>query len=241
MSEIAKGILAGGWSLIVGWILPTAINVIIFGFFILPSLYSIDIASELEHASTGNRALTALVASVVIGLMLSAVQQQLYRVLEGYFLWPQCLASLSGERQLRRKNMLNDRLSLMLLQRLQDENRLVSDEDKARLWRLSRDHRLRKVAVKDHQRTVIQRGVLRERQRRYPVSDEQIAPTRLGNAIRRVEEYGYQRYRLDSQALWYELTAVAPGQLRRQVDNARQVWTSLSVSSTAIFWWLCSH
>ena len=47
------------------------------------------------------------------------------------------------------------------------------------------------------------------------------APTRLGNAIRRLEEYGHNRYRLDSQALWYELTAAAPKQLSQQVDTAR--------------------
>ena len=48
-----------------------------------------------------------------------------------------------------------------------------------------------------------------------------MAPTRLGNAIRRHEEYGYQRYLLDSQALWYELTGSAPKQLTQQVDAAR--------------------
>jgi hypothetical protein len=57
--------------------------------------------------------------------------------------------------------------------------------------------------------------------RRYPVDDAQLAPTRLGNAIRRHEEYGHQRYLLDSQALWYELTAAAPKQLSQQVDAAR--------------------
>jgi hypothetical protein len=48
-----------------------------------------------------------------------------------------------------------------------------------------------------------------------------VVPTRLGNAIRRLEEYGYDRYRLDSQTLWYELTAVASDDARKQVDQAR--------------------
>jgi hypothetical protein len=56
---------------------------------------------------------------------------------------------------------------------------------------------------------------------RYPVDDGQVAPTRLGNAIRRFEEYGYDRYRLDSQTLWYELTAAAPKPLSQQIDTAR--------------------
>jgi hypothetical protein len=48
-----------------------------------------------------------------------------------------------------------------------------------------------------------------------------VAPTRLGNAIRRLEEYGYQRYKLDSQTLWYQLTGAVPKQLRNQVETAR--------------------
>ncbi|MFG2490359.1 hypothetical protein ACGFSD_04685 [Streptomyces caniferus] len=58
---------------------------------------------------------------------------------------------------------------------------------------------------------------MHERLARYPVADDQIAPTRLGNAIRRFEEYGYDRYRLDTQVLWNELTGCVPDQVRRQV------------------------
>ena len=39
--------------------------------------------------------------------------------------------------------------------------------------------------------------------------------------IRRLEEYGFDRYRMDSQSLWYELTAVVPKQVRLQIDAAR--------------------
>jgi hypothetical protein len=57
--------------------------------------------------------------------------------------------------------------------------------------------------------------------RRFPADDSQIVATRLGNAIRRFEEYGYDRFRLDSQVLWHELTAVAPDVARKQVEDAR--------------------
>ncbi|MCX5262453.1 hypothetical protein [Streptomyces sp. NBC_00199] len=53
------------------------------------------------------------------------------------------------------------------------------------------------------------------------MSDQQITPTRLGNAIRRFEEYGYDRYRLDTQVLWNELTSVAPEPAGKQVVAAR--------------------
>lgn len=68
---------------------------------------------------------------------------------------------------------------------------------------------------------MIRRALLQERLARYPVDAGQLAPTQLGNAIRHFEEYANDRYRLDSQLLWNELTAVAPDQARRQVDVAR--------------------
>lgn len=221
MSDIAKGILGGGWSLVAGWILPCAINVLIFGFCILPSLHGIRLASELSGASVSERSLAGLGAAVVIGLTLSALQGPLFRVLEGYLIWPDRLARRNRARQLRRKRQLTDRLELIRLRALEAAGRLTRKEDKERLHRLSSDPGLARVIRHDRDLTVIQRSLLRERLRRFPVDDDQVAPTRLGNAIRRLEEYGYQRYRLDSQALWYELTAAAPSQLRHQVDLAR--------------------
>ncbi|MGW4393450.1 hypothetical protein [Streptomyces sp. NPDC004685] len=56
---------------------------------------------------------------------------------------------------------------------------------------------------------------------RYPADDGQIAPSRLGNAIRRFETYGYDRYCLDTQVLWSELTSAAPETASKQVHTAR--------------------
>ncbi|SEC26302.1 hypothetical protein SAMN04490357_1582 [Streptomyces misionensis] len=64
-------------------------------------------------------------------------------------------------------------------------------------------------------------ALLKERLHRYPLDDRQVAPTQLGNAIRRFEEYGYDRFRLDSQVLWHELNAAAPDSARQQTDDAR--------------------
>lgn len=221
MSDIAKGILGAGWSLVAGWILPTAINVLVIGFFVLPSLHGLSLVNDLARATTAERSLAGLGASVVIGLMLSALQAPLYRVLEGYVLWPPRLARRSRSRWMRDKQLLVDRLDLTRLQSLEAHGRLKEPSDKTRLATLAVDPRVQRFAQRDQERTAVQQALLRERLRRYPVDDAQIAPTRLGNAIRRLEEYGYQRYRLDSQALWYELTAVAPKQLSQQVDAAR--------------------
>jgi hypothetical protein len=221
VSDIAKGILSGGWALVAGWILPTAINVLIIGFFVLPSLRWLSLVNELERASTADRSLAALGASVVIGLTLSALQSPLYRVLEGYLLWPPWVARKNRARWVGAKHLLSNRLDLIRLCTLRTQGRLTELEDKTRLAELKADAKVMRFARRDLARTTVQRALLRERLRRFPVDDAQLAPTRLGNAIRRLEEYGYQRYRLDSQALWYELTAAAPKRLSQQVDAAR--------------------
>jgi hypothetical protein len=56
---------------------------------------------------------------------------------------------------------------------------------------------------------------------RYPDNDDQVAPTMLGNAIRRFEYYALDRYQLDSQLCWYHLRAAAPESMGKEVDNAR--------------------
>jgi hypothetical protein len=57
-------------------------------------------------------------------------------------------------------------------------------------------------------------GLLLEKLRRYPISDAQVAPTRLGNALRALESYSYEQFRLDMIALYEELTAMAPESVR---------------------------
>jgi hypothetical protein len=98
---------------------------------------------------------------------------------------------------------------------------LKKPENQKKYAALAENRKVQRFAKRDEARTTVQRALLAERLRRYPVDEEQIAPTRLGNAIRRHEEYGHQRYVLDSQALWYELTATAPKQLSQQIDAAR--------------------
>lgn len=184
MSDIAKSILGGGWSLVAGWILPTALNIVLFAILVLPSLHGIPLADELSHASVGQRSLVALGGAVVVGLTLSALQVPLYRVLEGYLFWPQWLASRSRGRQLRAKKLLAGRRDWLRLRALEAKGPLIQ-EDQEKYVVLQADRRVQRLAEKDETRTKVQRALLAERLRRYPVDDGQMAPTRLGNAIRR--------------------------------------------------------
>lgn len=65
------------------------------------------------------------------------------------------------------------------------------------------------------------RGLALEKSAQYPLRDEQVAPTKFGNAIRSFETYGKTRFNLNSQTLWYELCASAPKYIQTAIDDAR--------------------
>jgi hypothetical protein len=67
------------------------------------------------------------------------------------------------------------------------------------------------------------RGLNLEKLAFYPKRDDQVAPTRFGNAIRSFETYGKTRFNLDSQSLWYELSAVAPKYIQTEIKDAKSV------------------
>ncbi len=189
MSDIVKGVLGGAWTLVVGWILPSAVVIALFGIFVLPSLHNVPLLKDVATASSASRALILLVSSVLVGWVLAAIQNLLYRMLEGYVLWPN---------RFREKRICYH------------QKRRADLEKKA------------STKPDDRQGTPgLSQALLLERFFRYPDSKQQVAPTMLGNAIRRLEYYGQDRYSLDSQRLWYQLSAVAPGSLAKEVDNAR--------------------
>ncbi|WP_406118077.1 hypothetical protein [Streptomyces sp. NBC_00989] len=222
MGEIAKGVLGGAWTLLAGWILPTALNLGIFFFAIAPSLRRAGPIAELWPATTAGTMLLLLAGSLLLGLVLSALQNPLYRILEGYLLWPAAAYTHGCGRNRRAKADLQDRLMFLRLERRQQAGRSpLPVAAAADLLRLQANRRISRAARKDRRRTDTQRALLGEKLARFPIADSQITPTRLGNAIRRFEEYGHNRYRLDSQVLWNELTGTAPEQVRRQVDLAR--------------------
>jgi hypothetical protein len=66
----------------------------------------------------------------------------------------------------------------------------------------------------------LEKALRYEELQRFP-SDPEVAPTRLGNALRAFETYGVDRYKLDSQSFWTELLTVAPEGLRTELARAR--------------------
>ncbi|MFG2651261.1 hypothetical protein [Streptomyces sp. NPDC048436] len=221
MGDIAKGALGGAWTLLVGWILPTALNLAVFLIAVAPSLRGLSAFDRLRSAVAVSTGLAMLTGALLLGLVANACQNSLYRLLEGYLLWPARAYDAGCRRSRRVKDYLAGRLTVLRLERRQREEGALQPEASEQLARLLAQPRVARLASRDRRRTAVQRALLQERLGRFPIDDDQIAPTRLGNAIRRFEEYGWDRYRLDTQLLWNELTGCVPDQIRRQVDLAR--------------------
>jgi hypothetical protein len=188
VTEIVKGVLGGSWTMILGWVLPTSVGLTIFGLLVLPSLTNIEALAEVASASTSNQAIVLLTASLILGLTLASLATPLYRVLEGYLLWPSSWASRRTATHIERRRQAADEVT------------------KAR---------------GDGGRLDLRGALALERFRRYPDDEGQIAPTRLGNAIRRFEYYSYDRYRLSSQLMWNQLRGASSESVGKDVDEAR--------------------
>jgi hypothetical protein len=67
------------------------------------------------------------------------------------------------------------------------------------------------------------RGLQDEQISRFPISNTEVAPTRLGNALRAIETYGFSRFCLDTQVLWSELCSLVPKSLQTELDRSRAI------------------
>src|SRR5579859_4867627 len=135
MTAIVTSLLAtGGWELVAGWILPTALNAVLFGLLVLPAWKQVTVVSGLATATDATKALVLLVGAIVGGLLLSALQMPVYRVLEGYR-WPARLQQHGVRRHRERKKALHSRLRLAELIGNQEANRTLTPAQEARLAR----------------------------------------------------------------------------------------------------------
>jgi hypothetical protein len=220
MSGVLQGALGGGRALLVGWFLPSLINVLIFGFVVVPRVSGFQAFAGSATSEPVRSTVFALVGTTVLGLVLAALQTPLYRILEGYLGWPEGLFQAGRRRQLARKHLLENRLEAASLVAREAAGTLSEAEAKA--IEAFRSHPVMgRFVAADARKGEVWLSLLEERLCRFPGDDRQVTATRLGNAIRRFEEYGYDRFRLDSQLLWHELNAVVPEPARKQAEDAR--------------------
>jgi hypothetical protein len=219
VTAIVTSLLGGGWELIAGWVLPTALNSLFFAFLVLPAFRHVAGFHTVLVASHPQQALVLLTVAVVGGLVLSALQTPLYRVLEGYS-WPAWARRRRIAHHVTAKGRLSKRLQVARLGRRDAEGKL-SEAQEIEFAALLADPALARAPERRHPLSPLEVSLLAERLRRYPVDDGQVLATRLGNAIRRFEEYGWDRYRLDIITMWHALTGVVPKDVRKQVDAGR--------------------
>jgi hypothetical protein len=141
----------------------------------------------------GDRTLLLIGISLLVALLLSSLGTILYRVLEGYAVLPKWIGSKWSAGQLRRRNALREQI-----EQANPHSNAASIPGAS-----------------------INIALTAGRLARYPAADGEVGPTRLGNAIRAFETYGYDRYQLDSLSLWSELTCLVPDALRQEEMNAK--------------------
>ena len=217
MSDIAKGVLGGGWAALVGWFVPAAANLILFAFFVMPSLVSKPPFKQIATFGVEHRLLLLAGATVLLGLVLMSMYKLLYQVFEGHAGWPSGIWEWRKKRQTRVKYCLE-------LELLPHVDKPLSAQQQDRLETIEkffRENRLGPANRRTTELPPLRRQLKEAKLARFPCEDEQITSTRLGNAIRRMEWYGQDRYRLDSPTLWYELLSVVPDRTREDVQRAR--------------------
>lgn len=220
MSGVLQGALGGGRALLIGWFLPSLINILVFGFVVVPQLSGFQVLASSAGTGAARSTGFALVGTLVVGLSLAALQIPLYRILEGYLGWPEWLFQAGRRRMLARKHLLQNRVDAAGL--VLQEAAGTLPEAEAQILNAFRSHLVTgRFVASDARKGPVWLNLLEERLGRFPARDEQVNATLLGNAIRRFEEYGYDRFLFDSQVLWQELYAVVPEPVRKQAEDAR--------------------
>src|SRR5580658_558955 len=99
MSDLLKSF----WSKLYAWALPSALALGAYWFLIYPKT---GFPAWLDDASDTTKVTIFAALTITIAFCLNAMSTPLYRILEGYLLWPGCLRRWGTNRQLRRKHQL---------------------------------------------------------------------------------------------------------------------------------------
>jgi hypothetical protein len=109
MKDLLSGLTAGGWGLLAGWIIPAAVTVALLAYLVLPEL-PWEFADQVGELTAAEQAAALTFTAVGVGVVLSALQTPLYRLLEGY-LWPASLRHRAIERHTKRRAQLREQLA----------------------------------------------------------------------------------------------------------------------------------
>jgi ABC-type multidrug transport system fused ATPase/permease subunit len=196
MGGLFNAVSAGLSKFVKAWLLPSATAVVLFAFLVLPILDDWELVVRINSLGNVERGLLLAFSIVLLALLSSYSSTYIYRLLEGYS-WPNKVAARAVQKQQHLYDSLKEAAAPA-----QGADSTSDNEGEAQRWRAE---------------------LAFERLKRYPESKHDILPTRLGNALKAIERYGQDRYKLDSQTLWSELNACAPDSTRDEVEDARSV------------------
>jgi hypothetical protein len=106
VTDLLKGLTGGGWASLFAWILPSAIGVTLLWFLVVPELGPLAMVKTVNNFSDGGIAGALVGASAALGVLLNAASTPLYRLLEGYLLWPRWLQSMRRFAHIRKRHEL---------------------------------------------------------------------------------------------------------------------------------------
>ena len=210
MADIVKMFTSGFWRYVVAWLLPCAAFLGGLLATIYPSAKHLPVLTQIDKAATADTTLGLVIFSgVTLGLsaVLALSYEPVYRLWEGYT-WPKKLFMFGRKMELKRYESLQKRRNSYVDLEEETENaENLKDEEKDNLTAYYET----------------KRSLLGELKQQFPEYGQDFLPTRLGNGLRAAERYGYERFGLDSQALWYEVGAAAPQELAEELNAARGV------------------
>lgn len=184
-------------SFIVGFLLP----VILFLVALLFLFSDVGWVLDILHAFLSRNKIEQFVYIALLVWCLSVfmmmLNQLLYQIVEGYK-WPISKFSQLWSRERRRF----------------EEKRQRFKELEEQWWRAKEDRtELKDDLKREHDM------LLKELVTQFP-SEDQLLPTRFGNAIRAFEDYGRQVYGADGIPLWIHLNTVIPKEFQDALEDA---------------------
>lgn len=147
----------------------------------------------------GEKGITLLALTVIIGLTLSSLNTFIYKILEGYFLFERLFKT--RQRQRRKARQSRRRLEQIETEICELE---ANGQDDSCLEELKAE----------------QYYIAAELDQRYPPDEEAILPTGFGNIFRAAENYSAMRYGIDAVRVWPRLIHVMPAEYYEKVEQS---------------------
>jgi hypothetical protein len=109
MSDLLKGLTAGGWGGLFAWIAPNTISIALLWFFVYEPMTDAPLSHLLRSLEPGQLCVALFAIAATVGVLASAASTPLYRLLEGYA-WPGPLRRYRAGIHRKRKEAVKQRV-----------------------------------------------------------------------------------------------------------------------------------